>query len=54
MTEFVRSTLDAVADRVMAYRPKGEPLAPSPTAKRCDNCGAKAGYSCSPDCPEPR
>lgn len=54
MTEVVRSILDAVADRVLAYRPKGEPAAPTATAKRCASCGAKAGYACSPDCPEPR
>ena len=54
MTEVVRSILDAVADRVLGYRPKGEPAAPAPTARRSENCGAKAGYTCSPDCPEPR
>ena len=54
MTEVVRSILDAVADRVLAYRPKGEPLPPPATAKRCTSCGAKPGYACSPDCPEQR
>ena len=55
MTERIRSILDIVSARVLAYRPTGdEPKLAPKEVRRCASCGAKVGYSCSPDCLEPR
>ena len=54
MTEQIHAILDKVTQRVFAYRPNGDPKPLPKTAQACTQCGAKAGYACSPDCPEPR
>lgn len=55
MSEAIRSILGAVSARVLSYRPAGEAPAPlAKTTRRCNSCGAKADYACSPDCPDPR
>lgn len=55
MSEAIRAILDAVSARVLAYRPPSDEAPPPPKAvRRCASCGAKAGYACSPDCPDPR
>jgi transposase-like protein len=46
--------VENVTERVFAYRPNGDPKPLPKTAQPCAQCGAKAGYACSPDCPEPR